>query len=154
MYQFSICIKGILDVVDAIVGCCASVQQKCHLYKKTQCNLTTQSNYRELRNNLNSKFENLPAKYTKQRSPEWFALRKTVKVTGSVAHVSIGLETLSAQSIFGQQSMYLEQVSKVAREAVDHGTENEINAVTTLLAKVLPLSEFQISRGRGVSYKK
>lgn len=97
MYQISISTKGLLESIDTIAGSIASVNGKSLLYKKEQCNLTTQSNYLELLADKINRFENISTEYIKQRSQAWFALRNTVKVTGSVAHTSIGLDTLMAR---------------------------------------------------------
>lgn len=57
MYQISISTKGLLESIDTIAGSIASVNGKSLLYKKEQCNLTTQSNYLELRADKINRFE-------------------------------------------------------------------------------------------------
>ena len=143
MYQLRICMKGLLDTVDAIAGFCVVINGKRHLYKKEFCDLTTQQNYRELRDNLANEMEEVPLEYTKQRSPAWFKLRETVKVTGSVAHDSIGLNTLKAQKDYFDSKLSPpkrnETVTESAKQAMEHGARNEINATATLVGKVMPV---------------
>ncbi|WAQ99723.1 hypothetical protein MAR_024096 [Mya arenaria] len=44
--------------------------------------------------------DTIPGPFLKQRSEEWFEMRKTTKVTGSVAHIALGLESLNKQKVF------------------------------------------------------
>ena len=67
--------------------------------------------------------------------------RKTAKVTGSTLHKAVGLDTLKKQlehyeRIFkNQEETDMEEATK---ERLRYGIENEINALATLLSKVLP----------------
>ena len=100
MFQLRVCVNGLLDTIDSIFGSCAVVNEKGHIYRKEHCNLSSQENYREIRGDVSALMGNESPEYVKQRSPEWFSLRETVKVTGSVAHESTGLDTLKAQKDF------------------------------------------------------
>ncbi|KAH3865264.1 hypothetical protein DPMN_028303 [Dreissena polymorpha] len=87
--------------------------------------------------------EELPSEYIKQRSPEWFTLRDLVKVTGSVAHDSIGLNTLKVQKDFFELKLCAKpntkEVSEASKLAMNHGSTNEINAIATIVGKIMPV---------------
>lgn len=79
----------------------------------------------------------------KQRSEKWFEVRESAKVTGSSAHKALGLDTLKKQQQFmksgavgfQQQQQHL---STDVQKAMQHGCDNEVNAIATLSSKVLP----------------
>ena len=77
----------------------------------------------------------------KQRSPEWFFLRKHFLVTGSTLNNAIGLNSLKKQKehfdavVEGKRP----QISSEQEEAMSYGTENEINGVATIVSKILPV---------------
>ncbi|KAH3752733.1 hypothetical protein DPMN_187359 [Dreissena polymorpha] len=66
------------------------------------CDLSEHMSYRELkppevlRGSLQT--DCVPLEVIKQKTPEWFDARKTTKVTGSVAHKALGLESLNKQT--------------------------------------------------------
>ena len=81
-------------------------------------------------------------RFVKQQTEKWKSLRQTAKVTGSTLYSALGLETLR------KQQQHFEKVvcgipepmpSKEVQSYMDHGTENEPNAVATLVSKVLPV---------------
>ncbi|KAH3696894.1 hypothetical protein DPMN_084377 [Dreissena polymorpha] len=78
----------------------------------------------------------------KQRSTAWFDIRSKAKVTGSTLYRSIGLDGLKnlkehfEQVICGAPE---KQFSEKVKDAMKHGVENEINAVATLVGKVIPV---------------
>ncbi|CAG2203301.1 unnamed protein product [Mytilus edulis] len=77
----------------------------------------------------------------KQRSEEWFSIRKQAKVTGSTLYKAIGLENLSSmRDHFDNVICNLKEAPKnqFTISAMQHGTDNEINAVSTLVGKILP----------------
>ena len=80
-------------------------------------------------------------RHIKQRSEEWFNLRKSAKVTGSTIYTALGLD--------GTQRMkeHFEHVicgipkrtpSEEIKSAMEYGTANEANAIATIVGKVLP----------------
>ena len=77
----------------------------------------------------------------KQRSKHWMEVRKQARVTGSTAYAALGFETLKAQKqhyehvIKGKE---LAAVEPLAAVRMKHGSDNEINAVATILDKVMP----------------
>ncbi|VDI45018.1 Hypothetical predicted protein [Mytilus galloprovincialis] len=77
----------------------------------------------------------------KQRSEEWFSIRKQAKVTGSTLYKAIGLENLSSmRDHFDNVICNLKEAPKnqFTIAAMQHGTDNEINAMSTLVGKILP----------------
>ena len=81
-------------------------------------------------------------RFIAQRSDEWFALRKSVKITGSTIYSAIGCDGL------GRQKDHFETVicrvkakepSEAVQQAMQHGVDNEPNAVSTIVGKVVPV---------------
>ena len=79
--------------------------------------------------------------YIKQRSQEWFEVRKSARVTGSSVNKAIGLDTLAKQKehhyvrVRGREP---KPVSPELQKLFNHGMKNEINAIATLVATVVP----------------
>ena len=90
-----------MDVVCVICQFCAEINDTLSQYRNQFCDLNEYSHYRELKTPdeiqaiINSE---VPEQFLKQRSPEWFKLRKAVNVTGSVAHRALGLDSLVGQN--------------------------------------------------------
>ena len=79
--------------------------------------------------------------YIKQRTEEWFALRKQSRVTGSTLNSAIGLDTLQKQ----KQHHYIHirgreppPVPDDLQKKFDYGTKNEVNGIATLISTVAP----------------
>ena len=77
----------------------------------------------------------------KQRTTEWFDIRKKYPFTGSTMHVALGLDGPKKQRnhikthIRGEPK---DPVSDELQKMFDHGTKNESNAAATLAARVMP----------------
>ena len=77
----------------------------------------------------------------KQRSDEWYNLRKKSRLTGSTMYKALGLDTLRAQKehfdvyVKGKQP---KPILPQVQEMMNYGTENEINAIATLVGLILP----------------
>ena len=82
------------------------------------------------------------ARFIKQRSPEWFALREQFRLTGSKLYEAMGLDTLKKQQThFDKVVKGLnkeEEIPDEVKKRMEHGTVSEIHAVATLTTKVLP----------------
>lgn len=87
---------------------------------------------------LNENYQTDDRRYIKQRSEQWHAIRNDARVTGSTA---IGL------GILGQQQEHYDIViqkkkkpdtSLEIQKRMEFGTLNEIDALATQTAKVLP----------------
>ena len=84
-------------------------------------------------------FKNDPH-YIQQRSAQWQEFRSTFKVTGSTMHNALGFRSVKEQKIHfdkvihGKEVVFTEDVLK----RMEHGTENEPNAIATLTGVILP----------------
>ena len=77
----------------------------------------------------------------KQGSDAWLQLRKKARLTGSTMYKALGLETLKAQKEHFDVHVKGKQAKTVTPEVqcmMDYGTENEIHAIATLVALILP----------------
>jgi hypothetical protein len=110
-----------------------------HLYHSDDSvYLPTQVNYSELVNDLS---DDNP-RSVKQRSGRWHAIRQTALVTGSTIYGALGLDGLKRQmEHFGKVVCGVEECSRTpqVQANMDYGTENEINAVATLVGSILPV---------------
>ncbi|XP_071139869.1 uncharacterized protein [Mytilus edulis] len=77
----------------------------------------------------------------KQRGDEWFELRKGSRITGSTIFRGIGLGTLKEQQQHYDKAFHGKEtpVSAELQELFDYGTSQEINALGTLVSKILPV---------------
>lgn len=77
----------------------------------------------------------------KQRSEQWYNLRRKSRLTGSTMYKALGLQTLKAQKehfnvyVKGKQPI---PVSAEVQKMLDYGTNNEIHVVATLVGLILP----------------
>ena len=77
-----------------------------------------------------------------QRSKAWFAVRKLASITGSTFHRAVGLESLKKQqshfdTVYNNKTQ--QDPDSETQKRLQHGQINEINAVATLVSKVLPV---------------
>ncbi|CAC5357935.1 unnamed protein product [Mytilus coruscus] len=81
------------------------------------------------------------ATITKQRSDEWFRLREKSRLTGSTFYKGLGLRKLKDQQThYDKVNRGKEpKISKDLQDLFDYGTEQEINALGTLLGKIMPV---------------
>ena len=79
--------------------------------------------------------------FVKQRSEEWFTIRQTTCVTGSTLYKAIGLDTLQHQKDHHYTYVCrrcLSAPDSDLAKRLQHGTENEVNIISTLAAKIMP----------------
>ena len=77
----------------------------------------------------------------KQRSPEWFDLRKKAKVTGSSLYKALGLDSLSLLKQHHYKFVKKRPPKDFSPEVqlrLQYGQENEKHAVSTLIGGILP----------------
>ena len=78
--------------------------------------------------------------YIKQGSDQWHTLRKTTRVTGSSLYRAIGLDTLQRQKehhytfVSGRSPNVHDPTTE---KRLKHGRDNEVNIITTLVAKIM-----------------
>jgi hypothetical protein len=80
-------------------------------------------------------------RYIKQRTDLWHAIRGQVKVFGSTLYSAIGLRGLIEQknhNIQVIQDLHID-IAEEVRERMIHGTKHDIDAIATIVAKVLPV---------------
>lgn len=128
------------NVVRAICLCLSAINGR-KFIDEGMVDIGTIDSYKTIEN-IKSNIESDKTRLIRQKSDEWFRIRSKVKVTGSTLFKSIGLDGLK------NQKEYFETVicgvpqthnSERAIEAMKHGKENEINAVATLVGKVMPV---------------
>ena len=73
----------------------------------------------------------------KQRSDAWLQLRKKARLTGSTMYKALSLETFKVQKEHFDVHVKGKQTPEV-QCMMDYGTENEIHAIATLVALILP----------------
>ena len=145
LYQISICLEDLLREIDVILQCCSELNNATSSFKVgSTCVLEEQENYMELKEPAEvrkscdlSPDEDIQPHLLKQRTPEWFRLRNTVKVTGSVMQKAAGLDTRASQreyfdSVIGGKDAT--PVTDIQQNAMDYGSKKEINAIATVVS--------------------
>ena len=77
----------------------------------------------------------------KQRSQEWYNLRQTVRVTASNLNKAVGQDNLKKQQMYFDKMIHGkedETLSEAQQRAMDYVTKHEIDAIATLVSKILP----------------
>ena len=77
----------------------------------------------------------------RQRTNAWHKIRTGGKVTGSIINKSLGLESLKKQNCYIENRFYgkpISDLTPVDSGRMKYGSENEINAISTLIGKILP----------------
>ena len=77
----------------------------------------------------------------KQRSDAWHDLRSGARVTGSTLYKTLGCSTLKDQQQHFNKAFkgHSPEVSPELKAMFEYGTANEVNALATLLAKIIPV---------------
>lgn len=139
-------IKDLLECTDKIgftIACINGTDDQYVCGTNTSIHLELQSNYvclkalggDELQENADD------PRITKQRSLAWDNLRKNSRITGSTIFKALGLDTLKEQQKH-HDKVYKgidEPISEDLQKMFDYGTEQEINAIGTLVGKILPV---------------
>jgi hypothetical protein len=140
-------IKDLLDCIDNIgyaVSCINGTSQNYIKGSKTVVYFEKQSNYvclRKLDDQLDLDSTTDVAQFTKQRSERWHRLRDNSRVTGSTLFKALGFGTLKEQQEH-YEKVFLHKKPSIPDEVqrlFDYGTENENNALATLLGKIIPV---------------
>ncbi|KAL5008954.1 hypothetical protein ScPMuIL_014535 [Solemya velum] len=91
---------------------------------------------------MDHKFEIDTFQFLQQKSEDWFRVRSKATVTGSTLNSALGLDTLKKQQEHYDSVKHGKEKAEPSagiKERMDYGTANEIHAVATLVAKVLPV---------------
>ena len=139
LYEIENFLSKYLEVLDKICQYIAVLNQSDKLYQTGQfVNLSSQPNCVELSENE----ETDDTRFIKQRTEKWHSVRKEASVTGSTIYQSLGLDTLKKQrEHFDKVVCGIAEQPKPeeVQKAMQYGTENEINAIATMVGKVLPV---------------
>ena len=142
LYEIGECVNSLSKTIDSL-GYICSVMNSCgHLYARApEVNLGQQENFVCL-SDVASESEEVQPCYIKQRCERWLEIRKTARATGSTLHAALGLNSLKTQlQHFDYVVNGLEKpsVDNQAKQRMQYGTDHEIDAVATLVSKVLPI---------------
>lgn len=133
---------GSVDKLGYIVACINGTGQNYVIGSRSTVNLNEQSNYICLMS-LSEDIDASPEKanYVKQRGNASLELRKGGRITGSTIFRAIGLGTLKEQQQHYEQVYQGKEspVSAELQELFDYGTSQEINALDTLVGKIMPV---------------
>lgn len=134
-------IDNYLDIASYITGRIAltvAYINNSDIAEGTKVNLTENDKYKWVDTAITT--EN--TRFVKQGSDEWFQIRKTVKVTGSTIYTAVGCDGLyRLQDHYDSVICGIKQKepSDFVKQAMRHGTENEENAIATIVGKVMPV---------------
>lgn len=146
MYTINMLLEQGLDLnkhIGLIIAACNDAEYLYSLEKIVY--LKYQKNYMCLKYppDDNSK---LPENLIKQRSSMWFDERRNAKVTGSTMNKALGLGSLKDQrehfnKVVNKNIDHDTPQSTNSEKAMEYGTVNEINAVGSVAATILPVLE-------------
>lgn len=83
-------------------------------------------------------------RFIQHKSEKWHKLRSAAKVTGSTIYTALGCDGLARlKSHFEKVVCGIPdpEPTQEVKKAMEHGSKNEINAVATIVGKVLPVIE-------------
>ena len=138
------CIQTLLSLIDTICFSIAAINGTASQYA-LGCNATVyldrQANYTCLRRFEGDDTASLHSNEIKQRTDAWISLRNNAHVTGSTLNDATGLGTLRAQQAHHDKVFkgIVKPVTPELQGYFDHGVENEIHALATLVGKVIPV---------------
>ena len=142
LFDISNCIKSLLKCIDELCLAITVIKRSVQSFCQGQTlSLQHQNNYIHLRESKENQ-DVINTRHIRQRTDAWLKLRSTAKVTGSTLNNAIGLGTLKAQQEHFDSVVYNNPKpapSESTKECMEHGTVNEINAIATLVGKVLPV---------------
>ena len=142
LYDISCYLKCYKETLESICCHLAYINNaETYFVQGRNVNLDQQKNYKQLIADTDIAESN-DTRRVKQRSEEWFKLRKSAVVTGSTIFQALGLESLKQQCEYFDVTICGKEKTKVTEEVqgyMDYGTKNEINATATLVGKVLPV---------------
>lgn len=147
MYDIRKCVKDMLELnksLGLVAAACKNAQDLFSLDDIVE--LSYQENYVCLNpsNAQRKQSEAVSTEFIKQRTNVWHNDRQLAKVTGSTLFDAVGLSTLKRQQahydrVNGVATSNLLETPNEVNEAMKHGIENEINALGTIVSRVLPV---------------
>ncbi|XP_053383231.1 uncharacterized protein LOC123562931 [Mercenaria mercenaria] len=157
LYDVSNCIKELLDIVDEIGFTVATLRDAEKLYAKGRSvSLHSQMNYIHI-SSTSEGTGYVEPRHIKQLSDKWHAIRNSAKVTGSSLNKALGLGSLKQQLEHFDKVFFKKEPKQVSSDVqlkMKYGSEQEINAIATLVSKVLPVFEPSLIYVEEGCYKK
>jgi hypothetical protein len=126
------------NVLEELIQCIAYMNKVSYIDNRA-LNLEESRQYVKIQNKSNDQKN---TRLVQQRSQAWFEARKEARVTGSTIYKAIGLDGLHNQKEYFDNVVCAvpdKEKSDKTKEALKHGTENEVNATATLVGRVLPI---------------
>ncbi|CAG2228709.1 unnamed protein product [Mytilus edulis] len=136
------CIDGMMNVIDKLCQFCSVLNDSERNFRcDTMVTMSKQENLKCLGMISENEFIEITSrtKFIKQRSDDWFNIRSQAKVTASELHHALGLGTLrQQQDHYDKVILGKKMTEKIVTKQMEHGKNNEINAVATICGKILP----------------
>ena len=136
------CIDGMMNVIDKLCQFCSVLNDSERNFRSdTMVTMSKQENLKCLGMISENEFTEITSrtKFIKQRSDDWFNIRSQAKVTASELHHALGLGTLrQQQDHYDKVILGKKMTEKIVTKQMEHGKNNEINAVATICGKILP----------------
>ena len=157
------CLSDLMAILKHLCHYCAICNDSDSVFAhENSVDMGTQLNFVELKAPEEVK-TGLKPETTKQRSDEWYELRRQVKLTGSSLHKGLGLDGLKRQKEhFNEVFCDMNQVfSEEQKKSMQWGIQNEIHASATFTSVVMPVlfpgmvlqeegAHFVVSEGRPI----
>ena len=148
LHEMETCIVDSLSSLDSLGEHCSFISgTERHYTLSNRVDLESQGNYVCLQGlqevsveEIENVLQLLPV--IQQRSEAWFSIRKLASITGSTFHKAIGMESLKKQQyhfdmVYNNKKQ--PEFDSETQKRLQHGQINEINAVATIVSKVLPV---------------
>ena len=143
LYEIGECISSLMHSIDLLGNICSQLNSCTQLYARgSEIDLAHQSNFVCLRNHSLDVSDVRDPCFVKQRGEQWMQIRSQARATGSTLHNAIGLNTLKAQLEHFDNVMHkIEKntVDEITKQKMQYGVDHEIDAVATMVGKVLPV---------------
>ena len=143
LYEIGECISSLMHSIDSLGNLCSQLNSCRHLYAMgSEIDLTKKSNFVCLKSQTSDETEIRDPQFVKQRGEQWMKIRGLAKATGGTLHNALGLNSLKAQLEHFDNVMHkIEKtpVDESTKQKMQNGTDHEIDAVATLVSKVLPI---------------
>ena len=138
IYDADQAIDSSLRIINELSHCCSKLNGCAHKYSKnTVVNVTKHTNYHQLKSSIPGGDPST----TKQKSDDWFNLRKNACVTGSTANRAIGLGKLKEMQAHYDKvktGKDTSQFNEIQQRNMQYGSEHEIDGIATVAARVIP----------------
>ena len=148
MFEIDSCLSITLRSIDKLCRACSALSGSEYNFSVTDTvQMGFQENFVCLKGiacpeKVGALDDNMVLSNINQRSDAWFAVRKTAVITGSTLYKALGFDGLKAQKAHYAMVFQGEEPSSPDNETqkrMEYGSKNEINAVATLVSKIMPV---------------